>query len=330
MSSQHLLRVHSPEIDTDSTDTFRCDNATIAQVLDWWQQNPSRKIHSHVAETERKRIWAICRAFMGSQLCDDARPFHLLAFINQQPGVKKENTKRRWNATIQHPFNEAELLRIITKNPFRGVKFEEGDEGRDWTDEEFLQIIQSANEPFGELILGLRLSGLRPGEGCALQWPHVRFQAGDIRFRDHKTRHVTKNDRCIPLNDPLIKLLHQIKARNHPGGHVFRNTRKRPWIRSHADSNFRRLRERLGLPDDVKLHGCRHTFGTQAILSGVAVAIVAQLLGHTDYNTTKKYVHLANKVDHLAASSNQAVASVPIVGARQIEPHETPLFDGLE
>ncbi len=324
------LRIHEPDFQTaDPADPFRCDDATVSQVLDWFELDTSRSIGTPTVEKECRRNRRICRESLGKFLVRDCRPFHLLALINAQPRIKSDWTRRRWNSSLQAPFKRAEDLGLIVKNPFRGLSFPAGDEGRDWTDEEFVKIIEAANEPFGELILGLRLSGMRPLEGCGLQWPHIRFDAGDIRFHDHKTRHHTKADRCFPLNDPLIALFNRIKARNHPGGHVFRNTKNRRWIRSHADSNFRRLRERLGLPDDVVLHGCRHTFGTQAIMAGLDIAIVAQLLGHSSLETTKRYVHLVNKVDHLAGAMNQAVSTLKVRTVK-LDANPTPLFDGLE
>ena len=311
---------------SDSTGTFRCDRATIRQVLDWWEQNPARETISPVAEAERRRIWGLLRDEMGDCLVLERRPFHLLAFINKQARVKKKNTRRRWNTTIQQPFNEAERLGLIIKNPFRGVSFPKGDEGRDWTEDELAKVLEEANQPFGELVIGLRLSGLRPHEGCDLTWRQIRFDLGNIRIDKHKTRHVTHAPRIVPLNDPLIQLFSVIRQRGHSTGAVFLNTKKRPWTRQHADSTFRRLREQVGLPSDLKLHGCRHSFITGAILNDVGVAYLMQIAGHSDIRTTQRYVHLTDKTDHLNAPMNQAVKGLNIVKAKEY----TPLFDGLE
>jgi integrase len=319
------LRAHRPDL-AKSDNTFRCDTATVRMVLDWWQQNPARQTHSRVADAERRRVWGICDAAMGDNLVNDCRPFHLLALINDQPRIKKNNTRRRWNSTIQQPFNEAELLGLIVKNPFRGVSFPEGDQGRDWTDDELSAILNGANEPFAELVIGLRLSGLRPFEGCDLSWPQIRFDLGNIKIDKHKSSWRTKAPRIVPLNDPLIELLQSIQKRGYPGARVFRNTKHRPWTREHADSTFRRLRDRLGLPEDLKLHGCRHTFGTGAIINDVSVMKLMEILGHADIRTTQRYVHLVNKTDHLTQSMNQAVNGVKLRKATEY----TPLFDGLE
>lgn len=322
----NTLHAYQPDASVEPSDPFRCDAATVAHVLNWWERNPARSIHSQVAETEKKRIWRICCASMGHSLCNDCRPFHLLALINAQPRIKKNNTRSRWNTTIQQPFNEAERLGLIVKNPFRGLSFPEGDEGRDWTDEELSMILNGANQPFSELVIGLRLSGLRPLEGCDLSWPHIRFDLSNIKIDEHKSRWRTNAPRIVPLNDPLIDLFNSIRQRAYPGIRVFRNTKKKPWTRDHADATLLRLRKKLGLPDDLKLHGCRHTFGTNAIMNDVGVMKLMEILGHTDIRTTQRYVHLAKKTDHLTASMNQAVKGVKLQKKEQY----TPLFDGLE
>ena len=313
-----------------SAASFRCEAATVHLVLDWWRQNPSRENNSQVSEDERQRIWTLCDEDMGGCLVNERRPFHLLAFINSQHRVKANNTKRRWNTTIQQPFNEAELLGLIVKNPFRGLSFGAGNEGRDWTEEELSIILAAANQPFSELIIGLRLSGLRPLEGCDLQWPQIRSEAGNMRIDRHKSYWRTGEPRMVPLNEPLIELFNSIKQRSHPGGRVFRNTKGKPWSREHADSTLLRLRKKLGLPEDIKLHGCRHTFGTNAIINDVSVMKLMEILGHTDIRTTQRYVHLAKKTEHLTTSMNQAVKGVKLRDKPAKAAEYTPLFDGLE
>jgi len=336
------LRAFQP--DQDTTQSFRDDGATIRQVLDWYEQDQSRPTirRSPGAEAERRRIWRVCRESLGSSLTINCKPFHLLNLINAQRDVKSDWTRKRWNNTIQRPFNRAERLGLIVKNPFRGLSFPDGEQGRDWTPEELSQVLRGANRQFRLLIIGLRLSGLRPDEGCELQWPHILPSLGMIKIEDHKTRYITKSARCVPLNAPMIKLFAWIKRQKLPGKYaskyVFLNTKGKPWTRTHADSSFRRLRKRLGLAEDLKLHGCRHTFGTNAIINGVDVAELMQLLGHLDIRTTQRYVHLAGKVDHLAVSMDKAVQTKPrlrpkaveIAPKRRTEPHPTPLFDGLE
>ncbi len=60
-------------------------------------------------------------------------------------------------------------------------------------------------------------------------------------------------------------------------------------------SYFRQLQEaaRWAELEDVHPHTLRHTFATMAIDSGIPVADVQQMLGHSQIATTMKYVHRA-------------------------------------
>ncbi len=47
--------------------------------------------------------------------------------------------------------------------------------------------------------------------------------------------------------------------------------------------------------DDVRLHDCRHTFASHAVMSGLALSAVGRLLGHADVASTERYAHLADE-----------------------------------
>lgn len=323
------LRAFRPEEDLSSdSNGFRCDTATVARVVDWWEQNPARVATSQVAEVERRRIWNLLRLAMGAKLVLECRPFHLDAFIRSQPSVKANATRRRWNTTVQQAFNEAELQGLIIKNPFRGLKYEAGKRGRDWTDDELRAVLENASKPFAELVIGMRLSSLRPKEACELCWYNVRFEHTDIKIIEHKSRRRTDAPACIPMNQPLIALLVDIRSRRNPGARVFLTPKRVPWTRDHADATFRHLREAIGLPADLKLHGCRHTFATGAIMNDVGVMHLQQIMRHADVRTTQRYVHLAGDTKRLIPAMNKAVEGVEIAGPKTVD--DTPLFDGLE
>lgn len=289
---------------------IQCTTVTVRQVLDWYESSP-RANKSPVGEAERRRIWGLLKSHMGDRATIDCKPVDLMTFINHQDNLKSDWSRKRWNATCQRPFNFAERLQLIPKNPFRGLSFPEGDEGRDWTDEEYAKILRWAAPPFRCFVVALRYSGLRPGEARELEWGHIRIEDGAIVIEKHKTRYKTKKPRYVPLNDVLVKMFLLLRRRNPTAKFVFLNSKGRPWTRSMADRTLSRIREKAGLPDDVKLHGARHTFATRALMNGVQVASLAEILGHAKFTTTQRYVHMANKVDHLAESMRKAVQKKP-------------------
>jgi integrase len=60
------------------------------------------------------------------------------------------------------------------------------------------------------------------------------------------------------------------------------------------DKKWRRICGMAGLEDTVRVHDLRHTFGSRA---GRAAQddpyAVQELMGHTDFRTTQKYIHVS-------------------------------------
>ncbi len=90
---------------------------------------------------------------------------------------------------------------------------------------------------------------------------------------------------------------------------VFVTIRRRPWARSSIQQAFRRLREELGLPQDLTVYGYRHRLGTESIQQGNSLRITADIMGHKNIRTTERYVHPALKAEHLAAAMARAARS---------------------
>jgi len=57
---------------------------------------------------------------------------------------------------------------------------------------------------------------------------------------------------------------------------------------------WRRVREEAGTAD-VRLHDCRHTYASIAIMQGESVTTTARLLGYNDAQTMLKFAHLSDR-----------------------------------
>ena len=115
-------------------------------------------------------------------MCSACRPHDLLKFINQFVG-ENNWTRKRWNSTFQRPFNVAVRLGFVAKNPFKGLTFPDGEDGRDWTHDEYLALLKHAKLHVRRFIVMIRIFGLRPGE--------VRNLEGgvNVRIRIHCLGH---------------------------------------------------------------------------------------------------------------------------------------------
>ena len=135
------LRIHVPgKAQGHAPAPFINNDPTIGQVIHWHENNASRKIHSAIAEKERRRVWGLLRDALGDWRVADVKAFQGLNFINAQTGLDSDWSRRRWNAIIQRPFNAAAKLQLIERNPFRGLNFPQGKRGRDWTEAEYQQM----------------------------------------------------------------------------------------------------------------------------------------------------------------------------------------------
>ena len=72
-------------------------------------------------------------------------------------------------------------------------------------------------------------------------------------------------------------------------------------------SYFKPLRDRSGLPP-IHFHDLRHTYATLALLNGVPVKVVSEVLGHKDVSTTlRTYAHVLPGMGKEAAKTMDAV-----------------------
>lgn len=282
---------------------------TVASVLDWYQNNQLQE-YSPVAFKERQRVWELFRKMYGKELVENCRGADLIQFITNQRGCKSNATRRRLKATISRPFNLAVEVGLIPKNPFGKIHIPEGKNGRDWTKEEFQAALRHSSPFFRRLLIFMRFSGARPGEARILEWEHIRDDIEVIILPHHKTFHLG-HARRIFFNGVLVKLLAWISRNKTHDKFVLTNKLRQPWTMRALCNHMALVRERAGLKREVKAHGVRHTFATNAIMAGVDVSTLAELLGHKSLHTTERYVHLLNKRAHLNRAMNKAVGRKP-------------------
>jgi integrase len=159
-------------------------------------------------------------------------------------------------------------------------------------------------------MLFLKLTGARPSELRELEWSDIHLERCVIVLTRHKTIRTQRRPRprVIHLVPAIIKLLILIRRRGEGDKHVFLTHQGTPWSRNSIQQKIRRLRAKAGIPDDVKLYGLRHGFATRAVLNGLDIKTLAELMGHTTTRVTEGYVHLAGRQSHLAAAMQQAIA----------------------
>ena len=199
-------------------------------------------------------------------------------------------------ALLSKIFNLTELweLRPDGSNPCRLVpKFKEKSKERFLGEHELIrlgEVLQEVEQTGQESIFAvaayrlLLLTGCRLSEIQKLQWSFVSMN--HLLLPDSKT-----GARRIPLSQDAKMILNRLPRDPSnpfviqgklPGSHL--TDLQHPW---------QRIRKQAGL-EDVRIHDLRHTFASIAAMNGIDLLTLGKILGHSNYQTTQRYAHLAD------------------------------------
>lgn len=149
---------------------------------------------------------------------------------------------------------------------------------------------------FGLYLIACR-SGARPQQIRDVEATNVIGQTWV--FKRHKSIKKTQKPLMVFLSPCLLTITKVLLARRLSGP-LFVNDNGEPWKKDSVDQRMRRIRKRLDLPPATVVYAYRHGFATDALLSGVSIATVAQLLEHTSTQMVSRvYGHLDQHQQHL-------------------------------
>jgi integrase len=158
-------------------------------------------------------------------------------------------------------------------------------------------------------------TGMRKGELFGLRWIDILFDRGVIHVA-HSYKKTPKSDkwRPVPLHPALVPVLRDWQRRCPPGSLVF------PVVPECS------RKPRMGTPDDMMdleelLHGAgchvpvrpwhamRHTFASHYVMSGGNLLALQKILGHSKFEMTQIYSHLAP--DYMAGEISRLSFCLP-------------------
>ncbi len=188
------------------------------------------------------------------------------------------------------------------------------------TEETAQQLIAAANTPWQKALVVLLLStGIRRTEV-------VGITLGDLDLEEQQVlvRGKGGKERVVPLAEQAVEAIQEyLKHRVETAcDHLFVSTNGGHPIQGRIVNRIlNRIIQRAGLQGQgITPHKLRHTFATHLIRNGTDIRTVQELLGHSDIQTTARYLHsdtrtkqtAVNKLDGLLGRDNRQTRNVPV------------------
>ena len=283
----------------------KADTLVVATLCDLFLEY-SQAHHSPSSYANYKHfLQAFCKNF-GRLNASEIKPFHVTRWVD---GKKKWNgAKRHAIIAVKRVFSWAEQQGLIATNQLRPIKAPRAKtRDRVLTADErkliFGAIRDKAFRHFLEALLG---TGCRPSEVAGVTAANVNLELGLWVLPQHKTAKKTGKPRVVYLSPALLKLTKDQMAK-YPTGPLFPNTRGQPFRHNAWRCRFRRLREKFPSLQGVVAYSCRHSYATDALVNGVGIAQLAELMGHQDASMVARvYGHIAQNIDHMRRAAAQA------------------------
>ncbi len=275
----------------------------------------------------------------GAMKLSKIRPHHLLQFYTKLRNIKSpvaagqrllsEQTLLHHHRLLNRIFTHAVEWLILGTNPVSKVPtprvgkkemrvFEPADVAKVY------ELLHHETESLRALVVTALNTGMRSEELAGLRWKNVDFKNGIITVCETRQSvdgvgevvggTKTGKSRRIPLSARAKEVLAEYQAnqtarREAYGskwvdrGYVFVHDNGQPIFPKTPSQWFTKFVSRHALPK-LTLHGLRHTFATQLIGDGVPLAVVSEILGHSQRSTTLNiYTHPSDTGYEMALQS---------------------------
>ena len=231
------------------------------------------------------------------------------SMIEDYPGARRKGTlgnvkkKRKDGQPEKHPaektvrnelvvvltaFKWAERRGHIVTNPARNVELPKKCKTppRYLRYDEYLNLQRAIDdEDFRDVIDFYVLTGIRRAEGVALRAQlHVDLERRTLTVPQSKQ----KDYKILPISPELMPVLKRLILKSGSEGQLI------PYNEDTLTRRFGRYAKAAELPGRITFHALRHTFGTWLANRGINFSEIQSLMGHTDPESTRKYVHAYN------------------------------------
>lgn len=216
---------------------------------------------------------------------------------------------RKWSWIRENKAKDFEFRKLKANTIIRWLKAEE----------EKALLEACGNELEGQLrdmVIFYAYTGCSQEEGLKLVWSQIDFQNKTVVFKRQKTERKNRPPRVVPLNETAMSMLQKLSnGVKCISGNIFHVKGRQ--IKQYEFSNAFRRAEKLSKIAHCRPHDLRHTFASRLAQKGVSLYKIAELLGHSSTEVTKKYAHLCPSEMHADVSVLDALDSNENTKTRQ-------------
>jgi integrase len=257
---------------------------SVQAILDLYRHSRGDKWDNHNARSHDRIL-----TFFGAYDISDVKPKLCRAYIRQRnnDGMAANTIRLELNhlrTAAKHAYRED----VIDRRP--NMEFPTSSATRErWLErDEFDQLMGCAIEAHAKLYLLLAVvTAARPSHILALTWDQIDLDRMLINFRKEGERQTSKRKPHIPITETLCDMLIAAKALSRTTYVVEYRGRRVNDIKTAIRSAARRADL-----DGVSPYVLRHTAGTWMAMAGVPLLEIAERMGHSTIDTTRKhYLH---------------------------------------
>ena len=240
--------------------------------------------------------------------------------------VHLRKTRDRWGKIISERTQHNYFSNVVSfLNAFRLsglVKYAEFPEYEPkkvtiYSEEQLVRWLEAADLDERDVVIYYVGSGFRNGEGAHSEYADVNFELKEMEvFSKPEYRYETKDGehRIVTLSDEVVEMLRARRERHSKGRLIFPNSQGNP------DSHLLRIIKRVALRAGLNcgrcvsktglsckdhpvckqwiLHKFRATWACLRERSGMSPYTLMTFLGHSDLETTMKYLTAADRQSH--------------------------------
>ena len=265
------------------------ENATLKQAIDLYLEYSKANKRSHKLDDNYCKVFS--EFFGNNTRLKDITPQKLEKFKMYLKQDKRNSTVNRYLEAMSKMFNVAISNKIARLNPISEIKKLKQDNYkiRFLTKDEEAKLFEvlSSNKDylyFIPIVICALQTGMRKGEIINLKWSNIDFDNKFIELLQTKSGKARK----IPISDKLMIELCKLKEQKL-SEYVFTN----PYTKTRYVSIHKGFGEVLKKANikNFRFHDLRHTAATRMTEMGIDLAVVQEILGHSDVKTTMRYAH---------------------------------------